>query len=87
MAVRSSSYFGPSGSTFVTISDLAFRKIVSVKREGIGYNKITSGTPGNRDVLYDASSGTFIFLVPFAGSIIVDPAISELEKIHIIWGE
>jgi hypothetical protein len=88
MAVRSAYYNGPNGRTAVIVPELAYRSIVSVKREGLGYN-IVDGTPGNREAQYVAADGKFIFENPFT-STVVDMGAYDLrinEKIFIIWKE
>lgn len=69
--------------------ELAFRKIVSVKREGRGFNIRTDETLESRDVKYLASSGGFQFLNDFIYTVIDRGAYDEIvsEKIFIIWEE
>lgn len=88
MAVRSATYIGPNGRTAVIVPTLAYRKIVSVKREGIGYD-LVEGTPGNRQVQYVAADGKFVFENPFTETIVELPTydIRISEKIFVIWKE
>lgn len=88
MAVRARTYIGPTGEFKLLIPELAYRKIVSVKREGIGYDIVT-GTPVGRQVQYNDWLGRFVFVNAFTGPDgSVDPAEPVLpEKIHIIWRE
>lgn len=90
MAVRSQTYEGQPGEFKLTIPELAYRKIISVKREGTGYDIVT-GTPGSRQVQYNDWLGRFIFINSF-NSISVSPPWSPIdivtfEKIFIIWQE
>lgn len=90
MGVRSQTYDAPPGEFKLTIPELAYRKIISVKREGTGYDIVT-GTPGSRQVQYNDWLGRFIFVNSF-NSISVSPPWSPIdivtfEKIFIIWEE
>jgi len=90
MGVRSQTYDAPPGEFKLTIPELAYRKIISVKREGTGYDIVT-GTPGSRQVQYNDWLGRFIFINSF-NSISVSPPWSPIdivtfEKIFIIWEE
>jgi len=98
MQVSSHIYGTVPGNSSITIATLAFRKILSVKREGIGYNIITDGTPGNREVLYNSSDGSFTFETPFNGQLSGGNGINGMggfifltivnqEKIFIMWDE
>lgn len=87
MAVRSQTYDTVAGETVLNVPELAFREIISVKREGTGFNIVLTGSPGDRDVLY-GNTGSFTFLNPFFGAaspVLTDPQITE--KIFIIWQE
>jgi hypothetical protein len=56
-----------AGQTTVTSGTLAYlstKHIIKVKREGIGYDIIASGVPGNRQVLHTPSTGTLTFDTP-----------------------
>lgn len=90
MAVRSADYIGPLGSFSVLIPTLAYRKIVSVKREGTGYDKVLVA-PSGRQVQYVASEGRFVFENAFTGTSTTVPVAAGTpiinEKIHIIWEE
>ncbi len=90
MAVKSAYYSGTAGTNYIDIPGLAYRKIVSVKREGLGYN-IVDATPGNRQVQYVPGSGRFIFLNDFSKTISPRPTPGPIlwinEKIFIIWQE
>ena len=85
MAVKSATYNGTNGRTAVIVPTLAYRKIVSVKREGIGYD-LFEGTPGNRQVQYVAADGKFVFENPFS-YIVIEDGRRVPEKIFIIWKE
>jgi hypothetical protein len=90
MAVRSAYYIGPVGAFEVVIPSLAYRKIVSVKREGTGHN-IVSDPPGNRQVQYTAATGGFKFENAFTGTSTTMPLPVGFpivnEKIFVIWEE
>lgn len=92
MEVRSRSYRTVAGQYTLYVPTLAFRELVSVKRGGIGHDIITTGTPGNRQVLYTASDGGFAFNTAFVAMPGDEPdagAVTDLvsEKIFIIWKE
>lgn len=89
MTVRSQWYNTVPGTSTLTRPELAFRKIVSVKREGKGFNIRIDAVLGSRDVTYVASSGEFVFLDDFIYSM-VDMGTYDLlviEKIFILWEE
>lgn len=92
MAVRSAVYNGVDGAFGVIIPPLAYRKIVSVKREGTGYS-IVSDSPVGRQVQYESASGGFTWENAFTGVWeVVDTGSAEIlvfkpEKIFIIWEE
>lgn len=88
MAVRSEVYNTVPGQSVLNVPGLAFRQIVSVKRQGLGYDIITSGSVGNRQVLYGVA-GSFEFMNPFIGSADTSSGIVVItsEKIHVIWHE
>ena len=90
MAVKSAYYSGTAGTNYIDIPGLAYRKIVSVKREGLGYN-IVYATPGNRQVQYVPGLGRFEFLNDFSKTISPRPTPGPIlwinEKIFIIWQE
>lgn len=92
MTVRSQWYNTVPGTSEITIPELAFRKIVSVKREGKGFNiKVDEGLVlyGSRDVKYRSTMGKFTFLNEFIYTY-VDMGSYDLlvpEKIFIIWEE
>lgn len=90
MQVKSAYYSGTVGINYIYIPELAYRKIISVKREGLGYDIVTE-TPGNRQVQYVPGSGRFIFLNDFSKTISPRPTPGPIlwinEKIFIIWQE
>ncbi len=89
MRVKSQSYTTISGNYILYVPDLAFRKIISVKRNGLEFNIIQSGTQLNRDVMYLPGSGGFEFLNPFisTGTASESGPLPLGEKIFIIWDE
>lgn len=89
MGVRSAVYGTVVGEYSISVPELAFRKIVSVKREGIGYD-IVRRAPVNREVQYATSYGSFTFENAFTGTPGNPFDVSEFptsEKIFIIWDE
>lgn len=90
MGVRSQTYDAPPGEFKLTIPELAYRKIISVKREGLGYDIVT-GTPGSRQVQYNDWLGRFIFINSFNSVVTSTPwlPVDSIipEKIFIIWQE
>lgn len=58
-------FFTIKGDTVLSAPELAFVTPLKVKRQGLVYDIIFSGTPGNRQVLYNAGAGTFTFEIPF----------------------
>ena len=91
MQVKSKTYTAePIGRSTLYIPELAYRDIICVKREGLDYDIITSGAPGNRQVKYINSSGGFNFNTTFMGGYATSVGavgLSPLEKIYIIWKE
>lgn len=89
MPVRSRTYNTVKDSFVLTVPELAFRDIKSVKREGLGFDIVRTGTPVNRQVLYTASGGLFTFENAFAGVVIDHGSYDELvtEKVFVIWDE
>ena len=91
MAVRSRTYNTTNGAFSLIAPELAYRKIVSVKREGMGYN-IVDTAPGNLQVQY-LQTGEFVFDTAFTGSyqeiVSAGPVMLFFvtEKIFIIWEE
>jgi hypothetical protein len=53
------------GSVTFTEPALAYSNILKVKRSGIGYDIVRTGTPGNRQVVYYETTGSFLFLNKF----------------------
>ena len=90
MAVKSAYYSGTAGTNYIDIPGLAYRKIVSFKREGLGYDIVT-GTPGSRQVQYNDWLGRFIFINSFNSTTVSPPwspiDLVTFEKIFIIWEE
>lgn len=89
MGVRSQTYNTVKDSFILTVPELAFRDIKSVKREGLGFDIVRTGTPANRQVLYTASGGLFTFENAFTGVVIDHGTWDEIvgEKVFIIWNE
>jgi hypothetical protein len=65
MNILSQTYNSVSGSTYVQAGELRFVIPLKVCREGIQYDVVTTGNPGNRQVGYNSSNGRFTFLNPF----------------------
>jgi hypothetical protein len=89
VAVRSRTYNTTNGAFSLIAPELAYRKIVSVKREGMGYN-IVDTAPGNLQVQY-LQMGEFVFNTAFIFQVEADPTsqtdILIQEKIFILWEE
>lgn len=83
MALAQKVYYGIQGSFSITDPAIANTGLYKVKREGIGYDIILTGTPGSRQVLYEAPAGKITFLNPF----IVDSsgAVDISEKIYVLY--
>lgn len=75
---------GFPGSYTVNNSALSYSNVLKVKREGIGYNIIRSGTPASNEVLFTASSGTLTFQFSFSGSI-SGAFDTPLENVYILY--
>jgi hypothetical protein len=52
------------GETEITIPTLINKSVLSVVIDGIGYTIITSGSPGDKEVIYDSVTGTFTVGIP-----------------------
>lgn len=67
MRIEAKTYGTTPGRTEVTSGDLAYLFtgfLVEVKREGVLYDIIYSGTPTNRQVLYTRKEGKLTFGTP-----------------------
>jgi len=58
-------FYTLAGDTALYVPELSFVTPLKVKRQGMVYNIIFSGTPGNLEVLYSAAEGSFTFEIPF----------------------
>jgi predicted secreted protein len=57
-----------SGTYTISLPSLAGKSILGVWRDGVGNNDIiTSGTPIDKEVLYDTAIGDFTWAIPFDG--------------------
>jgi hypothetical protein len=63
----------PSGDQTLVVGSNA--TMLLVERDGVQYDVITTGTPGNRQVRWNAALATLIFLNPF----------NDGEKINVHW--
>ena len=84
MAVNSATYTLAPGQWTITIPDHAFRRIIRVSLEGQLYEVIQTGIPGNLQVLFYPSSGSYAFELAFAPVDYVDPT---TKKMKVIWKE
>lgn len=65
-AVRRYEGTAAGGETSIIIPSLIGKDIIDFTKDGIGFSGIiTSGTPVDKQVLYDSSTGTFTTLIPF----------------------
>lgn len=64
---------------------LSYVRVLSVDREGTGYEVIKSGSVGNREALYDETLGNVSFRDP--GVDLTDPAIpyDRTEIVNVIF--
>lgn len=93
MPASEATYDTVPGAYEIVIPGLAFRDIIKVSLAGTVYHLVYTGSPGNLEVLYTASTGGFRFLNSFgfqwvvvsAGSVEYDLLLKD--KIHIIWQE
>ncbi len=58
-------YSAPGGQYSITDPVLSYTDVLKVKREGMGYDIVITGSPGNRQVLYETMAGKITFLNPF----------------------
>jgi len=57
-----------SGTYTISLPTLAGKSILGVWKDGVGNNDIiTSGTPIDKEVLYDTATGDFTWAIPFDG--------------------
>jgi hypothetical protein len=54
-------YYTTPGVNVFTDSELSFVKVLKIKRQGLGFDKIETGTPIGRKALHTASSGSIEF--------------------------
>lgn len=74
------------GSYSVSHSSLSYSTMLKVKREGMNYNIIVSGTPSSNQVLYTASSGTLTFSFPFVGiGVSLGSVDTNIEKVYVLY--
>lgn len=64
MQAKTLTIFATGGINYVQDTRLIGVDIVAVKREGTQYDKVDT-SPGNRQVLYESSTGTLTFLNNF----------------------
>lgn len=81
--VTSQTYSGVPGDTQIFAPELAYVRILGVKREGLGYNVFFGLPPGNRQVEYDPA-GFIKFDIPFTGDI-SDTMDILTEKVFVLW--
>lgn len=55
-----------SGQTSVTNPAIVSTTIMNLKRDGVGFNEVSS-SPGERDFVYNILTGKFTFLNPSIG--------------------
>lgn len=84
MGLQTITFNGTPGMYTVNNSALAYSTMLKVKREGMSYNIIISGTPASNEVLYTASSGTLTFQFAFSGSI-SGASDTPLEKVYVLY--
>jgi len=63
--IRSDRYYTSPGSTSYTNGSLSFVTPLKVDRGGLTYDIIYTGSPGNRQVVYDVTLGRFSFNTAF----------------------
>lgn len=57
----------PASGTSITRTALIGMDLLEVVRDGIGNSKIiTTGSPANKEVLFDSTTGTLTWFIPFA---------------------
>ena len=60
MALESITLIGPPGVSYVSHDVLKYSKVITVTREGTGYD-LTTETPGNRQVKHTSATGRIDF--------------------------
>lgn len=77
-------YTAPIGLSILPSSDLAYKRVLAVHREGVE-NDLVSGTPSGRQVRHIVSTGFLRFdsALPFMGDIFGDRSLSE--TINVIY--
>jgi len=58
-------FSGTSGQSSYTNSSLILRNVFAIFKDGIQYAEITSGTPIDKQVLFNKHTGTLTFGIPF----------------------
>lgn len=86
MALATKIYFALNGTTEIIDPTIANTDVLKVKREGLGFDIILTGVPGNRQVTYTSTSGKLKFLNPFDGTgPAVGPVGSGSEKVYVLY--
>lgn len=80
--VTTKTYTGYPGSYTINASEISYVRMLKVKREGMSYDIIISGTPASNQVLYTSSSGTLTFSISFNGDLGTD---LNREQIYVLY--
>lgn len=82
MGATANIIYGMPGNTSVVHSSIANVSMLKVKRQGLGYDIIVSGSPGNRQVKYDSSAGKLTFALAFE----VQPeSATDMEPVYVFY--
>ena len=81
--VHTKTYNGFPGSFTISNGEISYVRMLKVKREGMSYDIIVSGTPTSRQVLYTSYSGTLTFSIAFNGD--SSGATDITEKIYVLY--
>jgi hypothetical protein len=65
MAVQEKTYNTTLGSVEFIHPEITFVNLLKVKKAGKSYDIIYSGSPTDKQVLYNSSGGSLLFLIPF----------------------
>lgn len=78
-------YFGVAGQYSISVPALLYVTVLKVKRQGLGFDILNSGTPGNRQVVYDAAAGSLTFNTAFIDAADPTAPVDNVEGVYVLY--
>lgn len=78
-------YYGLAGQYSLSTAELLYVTVLKVKRQGFGYDIITSGSPGNRQVVYDQAAGSLTFNNEFIAAADESLPVDNVEPVYVLF--